>query len=335
MLGMNDYQLETLSLRRISENGRSVWATWESERTSFGKTFRRLIRYPSFLPLFFSSDHYVDMLTSYRSNEANPSYRLYFTWNKAKCIILREQHKVNAHHIEHPWMRYRREKYPRHSQTGIGTLIFWPHSHGSLNVKVDFEAVKKEFEKIPIMYHPLSICVSSLDVQNGLHRELRQLGYPLHTIGNVSSQNFVDRFYTTLNQFRFAGGFYPGSHIYYCHEFGVPYIALDYRVVEMQSIGNDGIPDGTFDFLSKDYPDENQKRIFETWYSSLMEYSEFVTEKQMLFARENLGCFATTSLSKIQFLAYRALLFNGIKMPLIYITYIWNIAKRLNDKSGT
>ena len=335
MQGMCDRQLETLSRRRIIENGKSVWAAWESERTSFGKTFRRMIKYPSFLPLFFSSDHYVDMLTSYRPNEARPMYSLYFTWNQDKCSILREQYKVNAFHIEHPWMHYRRKKYPKHSQTGIGTLIFWPHSHGSLNVKVNFDAVKKEFEKLPSMYHPLSICVSSLDVQIGLHKQLRQLGYPLYTIGNVSSQNFVDRFYTTLNQFRFAGGFYLGSHIYYCHEFEVPYIAMDYSVVELESRGNDGIPDGTFDFLNKDYPEESQRHIFDTWYSSLMEYSESVTEKQLLFARENLGCFAATSLMEIRLHVFRALLVNAYKIPLIYISYGWSLIQRIKQSSNS
>ena len=152
--GMSDAELEDLSGGKFFENGKSIWATWESERTSFGKTFRKMFRYPSFLPLFFSSDHYVDMLTSIRPNEVQPIYPLYFSWNYKKCKILRDQFKVNAVHIEHPWMSYRRKHFPEHSKAGNGTLLFWPHSHGSLKVNVDFDLLRKELGKIPQIFHP-------------------------------------------------------------------------------------------------------------------------------------------------------------------------------------
>ena len=319
MFGMSDYQLEKLSKPRILENGRSAWATWESERTSFGKTFRKLIRYPSFLPLFFSSDHYVDMLTSYRSNESNPTYSIYFTWNEKKSEILRKVFDVDAYHVEHPWLHYRRRNFPVHSQSGTGTLIFWPHSHDNLNVSIDFNLVTRELSNLPSQYHPLAVCISSHDVKAGLHKKLRILGLPIYTAGNINSQQFVDRFYTLLDEFKYAGGFYLGSHIYYCQEYGVPYVALDYNIVEMESKANDGIPDGKFDFIAKDYPDPYQRSLFDTWYSSLKEHSETVSDEQMEFAKINLGCYSTTSIRKIRLLVYRALLFNCYKIPLIYL----------------
>ena len=46
----------------ITKYGFAPWVNWESERTGFGKLIRRMAFYPSFLPLFVSSDHYVDNL---------------------------------------------------------------------------------------------------------------------------------------------------------------------------------------------------------------------------------------------------------------------------------
>ena len=318
---MTDGELEEISKSGVFSNGRSIWATWESERTSFGKTFRKLIHYPSFLPLFFSSDHYVDMLTSYRSNEAEPTYPLYFTWNENKCQILRDKYHVNAVHIEHPWMAYRRKRFPEHSVSGEGTLIFWPHSHGNLKVEIDLGVVKNYLENIPMQFHPIAICVSSLDIDMGIHNKLRQLGYPIYSAGNILSQSFVDRFYTLLNNFRYAGGFYLGSHIYYCLEFGIPYIAMDYTLVTLESKGIAEIPDGIYDFISKDYPDIAQREIFDSWYASLKNYSTTVTVEQMEFARRNLGSFSTTTIREIRILAYRELFRNAFKIPKLYYDY--------------
>jgi len=332
MVGMTDVELENLSRSRLLGNGWSVWAAWESERTSYGKTFREKLRYPSFLPLFFSSDHYVDMLTSIRSNEILPTYPLYFSWNYKKCKILRDQFKVNALHIEHPWVSYRQKYFPRHSQTGVGTLLFWPHSHGGLKVNIDFNLVKKEIEKIPQSFHPLSICVSALDVDMGIHKKLRALGYPIYTAGNVLSQKFVDRFYSLLNNFRYAGGFYIGSHIYYCHEFGVPYIALDYKIVNLESVNDEIIPDGSFDFIAKDYPDEVQREIFESWYNTLKQFSNEVSNEQLEFARQQLGCYSTTEVHQIRKIVYYELLRHAHRIPMLYFNFFKDKKIKLKTK---
>jgi len=261
------------------------------------------------------------MLTSIRSNEISPTYPLYFSWNAKKCKILRDQFKVNAVHIEHPWVSYRRKYFPLHSQSGIGTLLFWPHSHGNLKVNIDFNLVKKEIEKIPESFHPLSICISALDVDMGIHKKLRTLGYPIYTAGNVLSQKFVDRFYSLLNSFRYAGGFYIGSHIYYCHEFGVPYIALDHKIVNLESVNDEIIPDGNFDFIAKDYPDEGQREIFESWFESLKHFSSEVSIEQLEFAKEQLGCYATTEVHQIRKMVYYELFRCAVKIPMLYVNY--------------
>lgn len=321
--GYTDSWLNKLSRNRPFRNGFSVWAAWESERTSFGKTFRKQISYPRFLPLFFCSDHYVDMLTSFRENEANPTYPLYFSWNREKCLKLRSLYGVNAVHVQHPWIPYRRKKYKYRNHDAKGTLVFWPHSSEQLTVQIDMERVEEQLSRIPEKYEPLSICISAHDVQLGLLPKIRRLNYPIFTVGNLQDQRFVDRFYQLVNNFKYSAGFYPGSHIYYLHEFGIPYLALDYSHVTMTSHGNPAFVDGKIDLLAKDYPDSIQRKAFEDWYKKMQDYSDEVTSDQMAFALEQLGCNSSTTRAEMRDLAYSALLENVLTTPKLYARYIW------------
>lgn len=315
-VGYSDSQLVELSRNRPFRNGFSVWAAWESERTSFGKTFRKQIGYPRFLPLYFCSDHYVDMLSSFRENEAKPKYPLYLSWNKQKCGYLKSVHGVNAVHVQHPWIPYRRKKYPDRNKNARGTLLFWPHSSENLTVKVDIDKAEMALSGLPERYKPISICVSSHDVQLGLIPELRKLNYAIVSVGNVQDQRFVDRFYKLVNNFKYSAGFFPGSHVYYLHEFGIPYLALDYALVTM-----------SVDLLAKDYPDINQREIFENWYNSMKGYTEEVTPDQMAFALEQLGCNSNTTRPELRRLTYCALRKNIHKLPILYFRYFFEKAK--------
>ena len=321
LCGYSDLQLQKLSKNRPSRNGLSVWATWESERTSFGKTFRKMIGYPRFLPLFFSSDHYVDMLTSYRENEANPTYPLYLTWNKEKCTKLRNDYSVDAVHVQHPWISYRRKKFSVRNKESNGTLLFWPHSSEHLIVQLDIDKVKQVLAGIPEKYKPVSICISAHDIQFGLLQKIRTLNYPIYTVGNVQDQRFVDKFYTLINNFQFAAGFFPGSHVYYLHEFGIPYLAFDPSLVRTYSLGSMAIEDGEFDLIAKDYPDVNQRKIFDTWFEQMQNYSDSVSIEQMEFAAEQLGCKSSTSIWRVRKLVYMALLKNVHKIPGLYLVH--------------
>ena len=327
LCGYSDLQLIELSKNRPSRNGLSVWATWESERTSFGKTFRKMIGYPKFLPLFFSSDHYVDMLTSYRENEANPTYPLYLTWNKEKCSKLRNDYSVDAIHVQHPWISYRRKKFSVRNKESNGTLLFWPHSSQHLNVQLDMEKVKQSLSAIPEKYKPISICISAHDIQLGLLPKIRTLNYPIYTVGNVQDQRFVDRFYTLVNNFRFSAGFFPGSHVYYLHEFGIPYLAFDYSVVTMSSHGSSAVADGVFDLLAKDYPEEHERKIFDDWYARMREFCDEVSDDQMTFALKQLGFDSDITDIELRKKVYKQLAKNFRSIPKMYLYTVLQIVR--------
>ena len=292
--GMTNLELEALSKSRKFENGKSPWAAWESERTSFGKTFRRWAVYPAFLPLFFSSDHYVDMSTASRSNETNPSFKLYFSWNKIKVDKLKEHDHVNAIHIPHPWTKWRISRR-RDDINAAGTVFFWPHSHGSLNTHVDSDRVRSELLALPPRYHPISIMMSAHDINAKKHLQVRELGFPIVTAGSLNSQKFIDRFYGLVKEFKYGAGNYHGSHVYYCLDFGMPFLILADGSLKLEALDGIDVPAGFFDGVSVDYPDLKERKIYQEWFNSLKLQNYEVSLSQMEFVKEQLGYAAETS----------------------------------------
>lgn len=72
-------KLEDRAKVRRHEMGIARWSDWTSERTGFGRLFRKRAKYPSFLPLRISSDHYVDAHTGIRDDERVPRHDIYFS----------------------------------------------------------------------------------------------------------------------------------------------------------------------------------------------------------------------------------------------------------------
>lgn len=320
--GMTDNQLEKLAKNKKWENGKSPWAFWESERTSFGKTFRWLAKYPSFLPLFFSSDHYVYPSLMCRSNETSPEVDLYVSWNKAKVNILKNKYNKKAIHLTHPWLSWRKRKYPNGRTSESGTILFWPHSHPTLDVHVDFDLLIKKIENLPSTYKPLTIMMSSHDIEAKSHYEIRRLGYPIVTAGALTSQKFIDRFYKIISNFRYAVGLDASTQAFYCLEFGIPYLLIADDSVALESLGSPDRKKGFYDWLSLDFPDENEKTRYLNWYNSLKNYVSHPTESQIEFVQEQLGVNSETSRIKFATIVWWQLFLNLHKIPRLWMESI-------------
>ena len=56
--------------------------------------------------------------------------------------------------------------------------------------------------------------------------QYKRYNLPIITIGNPNSVEFVDEFYKTTTQFKYATSNSAGSQLYYCVEMGMPYFIL-------------------------------------------------------------------------------------------------------------
>lgn len=254
--GFSDKKLTRLANRPFWEKGLTPWMAWESERTGFGLGIRVGGFFPNFLPLAVKSDHYADPITAERQNEVDNEWGLYLTWFPTKAKVI-NQTGGNAMCIKHPW-RYLGLK--RIVRPGSGSLVFLPHSHGSLRSEFNWENIRVQMSSLDSKYFPLTICLGEQDVNLGLHKIVREeLGLPVVTAGDLKSQLFPFRFWSLLSRYRYTVGFNLASHTIYCLWAGRPFRLLADGAFSYLELDPDGqtrpLPASVEERLIRDYPD--------------------------------------------------------------------------------
>lgn len=325
--GFPDNELEQLSESPWHEHGLSPWAAWESENSSFGKTFRKWACYPSVLPLCFSSDHGVHWESRCWPNETENKYRTFFTWHKKKNELMKGMRGKKSYHVPHPWVFYRRKylsSIPIHRQ---GTLVFYAHSNSTTTpVYEDLDKYINGLKSLPEKYQPVVICLSFHDIRKGLHKELRKYGMPLVTAGTTASQRFVDRFYSLVYQFRFTSSPNVGSHTFYILEAGVPFFLYG-PCPEYHIKGSVSVKDGKQDL--KDYGDEEDILKFTKLKELLSSHQDQVTPEQYALVSEYLGMDSEMTRLKASLIVWRELLLHVDEVVMAYTRIFLRAASKI------
>lgn len=318
--GFSDEKLEQLSRHSLSERGLIPWAAWESENSSFGKTFRKWARYPTFLPLCFSSDHGVHVESRCWPNEVRSPYSTFFTWNKKKAAKMKVEHKKNAFHVPHPWVYYRKKYFGNFKCQPAGTLVFYAHSNATTNpVYEDLDGYMCALTELPEKYHPITICMSFHDIEKGLHKKIRKYGFPIVTAGSTSARIFVDRFYSLIHQFRYTTSPNIGSHTYYILEAGIPFFLFgEYPKYIVK--GSDAVADGITSL--RDYCDDYDFERFEYLKDLLSHRHDSVTENQRRVIEDFLGLDSRMSRLRALSIIVFSLISNLHKVIMLYLRCI-------------
>jgi hypothetical protein len=331
--GYSDEELEALSkLFCKLDAGLSPWATWESENSSFGKTLREWACFPKFLPICIASDHGVHWGATCWPNELNNRYQAFFTWNKKKNDLMRNRHGKRSYHVPHPWVYYRKKYYPTPLESRKGTLVFYAHSNTTTVPKYkDLDGYISELKALPEKYQPVVICLSFHDIEKGLHKVLREYGLPLVTAGTTNSQNFVDRFYSTITQFRFSSSSNIGSHTFYVLEAGIPFFLLG-PYPEYHINGSKAVKDGKQNLL--DYGDREDIENLEQFKQLLSTKTDTVTEEQSIFVSNYLGLNAGTTRREAFGIMWREFFLNLGKVLPLYMNKIIRVVNKLGNRTG-
>lgn len=304
---MSDRELESLAKRPRIEKGLCRWTAWEAERTGFGLGFRRATSVPSFVPLPFSSDHYVDPRVDLRPNEVASGLDLYVSWNKEKVERLASA-GVNAIHFPHPWLFLGLRESPT-TASERGTLVFWPHSHGTSREELPREGFLGSLGDLPTHYRPLTICLQSYDILLGTHRELREWGFPLVTAGDVTSQRYPFRFAELVAGHKFTLGPNIGSHVYYSIWMRKPFLLFEPQMyawkVEDVTTGKWRHVDSIDSWLDDTYPDREIRKRVDSFRASLMQIKPEPSPAEMSFVEENLGLGSATSQADFRKVVWR------------------------------
>jgi hypothetical protein len=317
---MTDTELESMAISPRRALGYSPWAAWESERTGFGLGFRRAAHYPSGLPLFFTSDHYVSPLIELRENETKPKYGVYLSWNAQKVDILREA-GVDAIHCKHPW-NYLNLDTTYEGESRNGTLVFWPHSHEAIHEDTNTEHFVSALMDLPEYYRPFTLCLMSYDISKlGLHKKLRKYGFPLTTVGDVNSQKYPYRFFRLMKNFWFAAGPSVGTQIYYTILSGRPYrmVGRETHKEKVMTGSNSWYYKLYEDQKDVLYPDVELRKKVSDFEASLELNIEQPLEMQIKFTRENMGMNSAVTRKDLRKIIWEQLLVNTKTIPSLYL----------------
>lgn len=316
---LTNSELESLAKSPRVGLGLAPWASWESERTGFGLGLRRAARYPSFLPIFITSDHGVDPYIDMRDNELNPAFGVYLSWNARKVPLLREA-GVNAHHCRHPYT-YLPLDIPQSGPSEGGTLVFWPHSHSRNHEQTDPAKFVSSLMELPDYYRPFTICLQSYDIGLGLHTRLRKLGLPLTTAGDVNSQKYPYRLFHLLRNFQFTAGNTIGSHIYYCFWAGRPFRLVGQDSFQMKRLNASGKWEYStlLEEYERLYPNVELRRQVDDFESSLELDLRHPLEMQVKYVREQMGLGSSMTRRDLRQIIWEQFYKNTKSLPSLYL----------------
>lgn len=299
--------------------GLAPWIYWTSELYCFGKCIRSYARYPRLLPLFVYADHGVALHSNLFPHETTNSARVHFSFHPLK----EKRYRVSANRqivrICHPWVSYRRSKRIERALPTNGTLVFV--AHHAPGVKWENHDTLEYFETLralPAKYQPVVLCLHMHDINAGLHKKLRKLGFPIVTAGDTSSVRFVDRFYDLVTRFSYATSQGWGSQVAYCVELGVPYFFLGERP-KLINLSTKELPLGEVAFQDEYHEqyDRQAQQLFET-------PTDQVTLAQRRFVEPLLGLDSESSRLKVSWLLWREFFYHWREWWPLWFNPIWN-----------
>jgi hypothetical protein len=324
-LGFSDEELEKRSTLSGLFDARILpWAVWESEHTSYGRAFRHLAAYPRLLPLFFCADHGVMLGARCWQNETDSAYPVFFTWLRKKSESMNKNFGKRAYHIVHPWVYYRRKHFPNLPKDRLGTLVFFPHSNGMSSHILDIDQYVADLKSLPPKCHPIVICLSFHDVLAGLHKKMRKYDVPLVTAGHGNSQNFIDRFYSLLYQFRYASSPNVGSHTFYIMESAVPFFLHGpYPQIEIKSSAY--VVDGVYG--NEILGDDDDLEKINEFIGLMYEINDEVTPEQQRGIAHYLGLDSTASRAEVA-----RIIWSELFSAANWIRYVRSVSARVRHK---
>ena len=220
----------------ISRIGKAPWLFWPSELYSFGKIFRLKYKFSKFFPLIFYSDHGVSLTDYFESHELESAARYHLTFSYFKYLKNSKLIKKRVTLVEHPYLFYKRYHFLKPKKNRKGTIVFLPHSNPSLGNKLDtaISDYVSSLKNLGPDFEPFVLCLHIHDVNLSNLENLKKFKLPIISMGNTLHQDFVDRFYQNISNFKYATSSVFGSHSFLCDDFGVNFFVYGYSKLQVE-----------------------------------------------------------------------------------------------------
>lgn len=219
---MNEVDLIRICQQKGIDKGVAPKQYGITEMYSQGCLIREYAGFPCWLPLCVCADHGAGDPHVLKSEKDNDAYAM-LAFSKAKKHFYDEECSKPCYHIPHPFVWYRRKHNIKRRNDANGTIAFPAHSSADVDCRFDIDKYIQFLKGLPEEMQPVSACIFSVDVLNGMHKPFIEAGIPVYTAGNISDIRFVERYYDILSRFKYSTSNEPGSYLFYSIEMGIPF----------------------------------------------------------------------------------------------------------------
>ena len=273
---------------------------WTSEIYGFGKWLRKYGFYPSFLPLCVDIDHGVPFDEYPAKHELESDAPVFLSYWHVKTKKFKEKKIKQCYTLPSPFIFARRSLNIKQSEDARGSVFFLSHSTKQIISQKSVDEYHHELKDLPEIYKPLTICIHMHDVDRGLDREFKALGYKVTTAGNSSEKEFTEKFYQILSKHKYAISDAIGSHTFYAIEMGIPFGLYGEESIHI----NYGDPNVEMGQCTSYKELESYKKAV-SLFSGL---PEKINQEQKEFVEEHLGLKYGLSRIKASFVLYNSLI---------------------------
>jgi FkbM family methyltransferase len=273
---------------------------WTSEIYGFGKWIRKYGFYPSWLPLCIDVDHGIPFDEYPAKHELESDAPVFLSCWHVKTHKFKEINGRQCYTLSSPFVFARKFLRIAQSKDAEGSIFFLSHSTKEVVSQKSVEEYHQEFTELPEVFKPLTICLHIHDVDRGLDRKFKDLGYKVVTAGNSLEEDFTEKFYCILSKYIFALSDSIGSHTFYPIEMGIPFGLYGKEPIYINH-SDPNIEIG--EYTSYKELDAYKKAI--ALFSSL---PETINQEQKEFVEEHLGLKYGLSRSKAAFILYKSFL---------------------------
>ena len=273
---------------------------WTSEIYGFGKWLRKYGFYPSFLPLCVDIDHGVPLDECPAKHELESDAPVFLSYWHVKTKKFKEKKRKQCYTLPSPFVFARKSLNIEQVNDAQSSIFFVSHSTKQVISQKSVEEYHQELKALPEIYKPPTICLHIHDIDRGLDREFRALGYKVVTAGNSLEEEFTEKFYRILSKHMYAISDTIGSHTFYAVEMGIPFGLYGEEPIYINY--------GDLNVEMGKYTSYKELESYKKALSLFSGLPKEINQEQKEFCEEHLGLEHGLSRSKASFVLYKSFL---------------------------
>lgn len=265
----------------------------------FGRYIAKYGYYPRWLPLCINTEHGPGQVNQFITElKTDAPVQLFHSPDSVKKWKLVS--KKWCFSFMSPFVFYRKISKLERSNSAKGTIAFLGHTTICLEDFADPQIYIDQLKQLPAKFHPVDVCLHMTDINKGIHKLFIANGINVLTAGNILDDNFIERFYSIIRNYKYSTSNYLGSYCYYCIEMGIPFFIYG-QAPKYISSGDPTAPEGEFDPYKLYDTHREAHNLFSTMTTT-------ITEEQKVYVKRGLGIYDGISRIKMAGILYYSLI---------------------------